>query len=141
MAYRVAADMVLIVHVAFIAFVVLGLLLTLVGGVFGWGWVRQPWFRLVHLMAIGVVVVQAWLGVMCPLTVWESRLRQAAGQPVYEQGFIADWLQPVIFFDAEPWVFTLAYSVFGALVVLSFWLVPVRWAGRKAHRSTGLLTR
>ncbi|MEX0654732.1 MAG: DUF2784 domain-containing protein [Phycisphaeraceae bacterium] len=127
MLYRVLADGVLVVHATFIAFVVFGLLLTLIGRVAGWRWVGNPWFRLAHLGAIGLVVAQAWLGVACPLTELENYLRWRAGQPRYEQGFIADWVQPVIFFQAEPWVFTLAYTLFATLVVLSLWLAPVRW--------------
>ncbi|MFA9477630.1 DUF2784 domain-containing protein [Phycisphaerales bacterium AB-hyl4] len=147
MIYRVLADITLVTHVAFVGFVVFGLVLTLVGGVAGWRWVRHVWFRAAHLVAIGIVVVQAWLGVACPLTVLENHLRRAAGQDPYEQGFVADWSQPLIFFNAEPWVFTLAYTLFGGLVVLSLWLVPVRWRGGDGggptggQRSSGLLTR
>ncbi len=128
MLYRVLADIVLIAHAAFIGFVIAGLLVTLVGGWRRWRWVRNVWFRLVHLGCIGVVVGQAWLGVMCPLTVWEMELRALAGERVdYTHGFIAYWVQPVVFFDAPTWVFTLGYSVFGLLVVLAWWLVPPRW--------------
>lgn len=128
MPYRVLADIVLIAHAAFIGFVVLGLVLTLLGAALGWAWVRNAWFRVTHLACIGVVVGQAWLGLMCPLTVWEMRLRARAGEDVdYTHGFIAYWVQPVVFFDAPTWVFTLAYSVFGLLVVLAWWLVPPRW--------------
>ena len=45
------------------------------GGALGWGWVRLRWFRITHLCAIGVVVIQSWLGVMCPLTTLEMALR------------------------------------------------------------------
>lgn len=56
------ADLVLITHVAFVAFVLVGLLLILLGGMLGWGWVRNPWFRSLHLAGIGLVVVQVWFG-------------------------------------------------------------------------------
>lgn len=139
MGYRVLADITLLTHLAFVSFVVFGLLLTLVGGMLGWTWVGHVWFRMAHLAAIGLVVAQAWMGAPCPLTVLENHLRRAAGQDAYEQGFIAHWVQPLIFFDAEPWVFTLGYSVFGLLVVASFWVVPVRWRatwrGRSGHGS------
>lgn len=127
----VLADLILLLHTTFIAFVVVGLLLILVGGVVRWRWVRNRWYRIAHLLAIGYVVVQAWCGRMCPLTVWESELRQRAGQPGYEQGFIADHLHRIIFFDAPPWVFTLSYSLFGLLVLLSLWLVKPNWRADK----------
>ena len=81
--YRALADMVLILHVAFVAFVVGGLLLILTGGFRGWGWVRNPWFRAAHLAGIAVVVLQAWfwnhlpahhLGNASPRTSWRPDL-------------------------------------------------------------------
>jgi hypothetical protein len=128
MGYRLAADAILIVHTAFIAFVVLGLLVILVGGVVGWRAVRNIWFRVIHLACIGYVVVQAWLGLVCPLTIWESELRVLAGEDPYApQGFIATWLQRLIFFEGESWVFTLAYSLFGLAVLVTLIFVPPRW--------------
>ena len=55
--YRIAADLVLAVHTSFVIFVILGLVLILVGGVRSWRWVKNPWFRMGHLLAIGVVGV------------------------------------------------------------------------------------
>lgn len=123
---RALADGVLAIHAAFVAFVVLGLLLVLAGGVFHWRWVRHPWFRRAHLAAIGIVVLQAWCGVICPLTLLESRLRENAGGTSYQTSFIAHWLHRLLFFDAPPWVFTLAYTLFALAVAASwFWVRPV----------------
>lgn len=127
MPHSLLADLVLLVHAAFIAFVVVGLVLILVGGALGWGWVRNRWFRVMHLSAIGLVVLQAWLGIDCPLTDWENHLRRWAGQPVYEVGFIADHVHRLIFFEAPPWVFTVCYTVFGLGVLAGLWLVRPRW--------------
>ena len=127
MSDQTLADIVLLLHAAFIAFVVFGLLLILIGGALKWSWVRNRWLRLTHLAAIGLVVAQAWLGITCPLTTLENHLRRRAGQSTYELGFIADRVQGVIFFHAEWWVFAIAYTVFALLVVLSFWLVRPRW--------------
>ncbi len=132
------ADMVLLLHVAFIVFVACGLLLTIVGGVVGWGWVRNRWFRGAHLAAIGFVVLQAWFGIQCPLTTLETRIRVAAGQrPYSDNGFIADWLHQLFFFRADPWVFILAYTVFGLAVVGTLALVPVDWRGRSRRGAAG----
>lgn len=123
------ADFVVTVHFAYVAFVVLGLLLTIVGAVCGWPWIRNRWFRGAHLLAILVVVAEAWLGIECPLTTWENQLRAAAGTSTYASGFIAQWLHDVMFFDAPAWVFTLAYTAFGLAVAATWWLVPPRWRG------------
>ena len=127
MTNQALADLVLLLHAGFIAFVVLGLLLILLGGALRWRWVRNRWFRLAHLAAIGLVVIQSWLGIVCPLTTLESELRHRAGQPGYEMGFIADRVQRLIFFEADWWVFAAAYTVFGLLVLASFGWVRPRW--------------
>lgn len=128
MAYRLFADAILVVHAGFIVFVVAGLVAFIVGGWRGWGWVRNPWLRGAHLAAIGIVVLQAWLAIECPLTTWENRLRVAAGQDPYApEGFIASWLRQLIFFQAPLWVFTLVYTAFGLLVVATLVWVPPRW--------------
>lgn len=129
--YRLAADGVLIAHVGIVLFVVLGLALTLLGGALRWRWVSNRWFRGVHLLMIGVIVAQAWGGVVCPLTTWEMRLRGLGGQRTYDETFVAHWLGNLLFVHAEPWVFIVAYSAFGVLVLLSFQWVPVRWRPRK----------
>ena len=78
-----AADAILLLHVLFVAFVVLGLVLVFVGRALGWFWVRNRWFRLLHLIAIAVVVIQSWLRVICPLTTLEMEFRSRAGDAVY----------------------------------------------------------
>ncbi len=127
--YRLLADLVVVFHFAYVGFVVVGLILILVGGACGWSWVRKFWFRMIHLASIGVVVVQAWFGVVCPLTTLENWLRAHGSQEPYPGSFIGYWAHEWLFFSAEPWVFTLAYSLFGLLVLAS--LVTVRPRRRK----------
>src|SRR6266850_3189781 len=132
--YRIFADIVLLTHAAFVGFVVLGLILIIVGGFRRWHWLKNPWFRFGHLAAIGVVVLQAWLGVICPLTTLEMALRERAGDAVYSGSFVAHWLQRLLFYQAPTWVFTLCYTLFGLLVIAS-WLAfrprPLRITGRR----------
>ena len=126
----IAADALLVLHTLFVLFVVSGFALVAIGAVMGWRWVRNPWFRLVHLLAIIVVVLQAWAGRICPLTSWEMALRDAAGQASYESSFIAHWLGRLLYYDAPPWVFVVLYSGFGLLVALSWrWVRPRPFRG------------
>lgn len=117
------ADAVLLLHVLFVAFVVLGLLAIYLGGILGWRWVRHRRFRLVHLGAIGYVVVQAWLGAVCPLTTLEMALRAEAGSATYAGSFIQHWLQRLLYYTAPEWVFVAVYTLFGSLVLASWWVV------------------
>ena len=119
--FRTLADLVLVAHVGFVAFVILGLLAIISGGACGWRWIRNPWFRAVHLAGIGLVVIQAWLGAICPLATVEMHLREKAGDPTYSGTFVAHWLQKVLYYEAPPWVFVVCYTLFGLAVIVS-WL-------------------
>ena len=119
----VFADTLLILHTMLVGFVILGLVATFAGYFCQWRWVRNFWVRLSHLIVIGVVVLQSWLGVLCPLTSWEMALRAKAGEAGYEGSFIQHWLQSILYYSAPDWVFSLAYTVFGALVLASWFVV------------------
>ncbi len=120
--YLVLADAVLVIHFLLVVFVVMGLLAILAGRLIGWTWIYSRGFRISHLVVIGVVVAQAWLGRLCPLTILESFLRVRGGQAGYSETFIEHWLHRILFFDAEPWVFTVVYTVFGGFV-FAFWFI------------------
>jgi len=124
--YLVFADLLLVFHTLLVVFVIFGLVVTLVGYFRQWDWVRNLWFRLSHLVVIGIVVLQAWLGVLCPLTIWEMELRAKAGQSGYDGSFIQHWLQTILYYSAPDWVFILVYTLFGTLVLASWFLVRPR---------------
>lgn len=127
----VLADLVLVVHAYFVAFIVVGLMLIWVGRFRGWEFVRNLWFRAAHLAAIGVVAAGSVSGFACPLTTWENRLRLLAGsEQRYEGSFLQHWLHRVIFFELGEGVFTMTYVAFFLVVALSLWLIPPRWPGR-----------
>lgn len=115
-----AADFILVLHAAFVAFVVGGLGAIWVGLALGQPWARNPWFRGLHLAAIAFVVVESVLGYLCPLTIWEDALRGTAS----EKGFIARWIHAWLFWDWPAWVFTSIYVAFGAAVAITWWKFP-----------------
>lgn len=87
MFFRYLADSLVVFHLAFVAFVLLGALLV--------AWKR--WVVWLHLPAIvwgALVEINAW---MCPLTPWEQHLRRAAGQSGYEGGFVEHYLLPILY--------------------------------------------
>ena len=120
------ADLILGLHAAFILFVVGGQVLIVAGWALGWAWPRHRLFRLLHLLAIGFVMLETWLGIICPLTALENILRTASGAVTYGNGFIRYWLHPLIFYSAPNWVFTLIYTVFTGFVALTWFIYPPR---------------
>jgi hypothetical protein len=124
---RLLADVVLYVHFAYVGVVLFGLLAVLVGYLLNWDWVRNRWFRGLHLAMILIVVLEAWCGIECPLTSWENALRERTGQATHERAFVAELVHDLMFYEAEPWVFTVGYTLFAAAVVGTLFLVPPRW--------------
>ena len=132
--FHLLADAVLALHFAVVLFVVGGLVFIIVGNPNGWRWVNALWFRLLHLAAIAIVAAEAWLGIACPLTTLELwiRAQPGAGAAVrYSESFVGHWLQRLLFYAAPPWVFVLAYTVFGALVVAVWFRFPPEFKRRK----------
>jgi hypothetical protein len=127
------ANAILAAHMGVVVFVVAGQALFLLGGWRGWTWVRNLPLRLAHLVLMMYIALQAWLGELCPLTVWEQDLRRLAGQPSFEASFIEHWLSRLLFFDAPWWVFVAAYTAFAALVAGTWWWVPPRRRGNADH--------
>jgi polyferredoxin len=133
--YQLLADTVLALHVAVVVFVVAGLVCIVLGNLRHWPWVNRPWFRLAHLVAIGIVVAQEWVGAICPLTTFEMWLRAKARAPTYSGSFIEHWLQRLLYYDAPPWVFVAGYSLFGLLVAAVWWYFPPAWHPGRDRRA------
>lgn len=126
MTYSWLADLVLLTHVSFVLFVILTVPLILAGGVLEWEWVRKPRLRILHLVAIAIVTLQSWAGVICPLTTLEMWLRKQEGLATYTGSFIEHWLQKLLYWNLPSWVFVAAYTSFALLIIATWFLVPPR---------------
>lgn len=116
------ADALLVLHFAIVVFIVGGLILTWTGAAFGWRWVRNCWFRYLHLAAIAIVALEALLGYACPLTIWEDMLRGGA-RP---ESFVGRWVQRALYYNAPEWVFATMYAAWAAATLFTLKLVPPR---------------
>ena len=116
------ADAILVVHFLIVVFIVGGLVLVWVGAAAGWQWVRNPWFRYLHLGAIAFVAAEALFGVMCPLTVWEDMLRGG----LRPESFVGRWVHYFLYYRAPEWVFTVLYATWALATLVTLWLVPPR---------------
>ncbi len=128
MFYRILADVTAATHITLMAYVVFGQLLILVGIPLGWRWIRNPWFRWIHMAAILTVAAEATLNVTCPLTDWEYDLRLLAGQKPSQQTFTEQVLDRILYpFEGTgvpAWVLPACYFGFAGLVLLSGVIAP-----------------
>jgi hypothetical protein len=123
-AFVALADTVLAVHVAVIAFNVLGLVAIPVGAWRGWAFVRVFWWRALHLGILVIVAVQAVVGRACFLTLWWSELLARAGEIASKQPLIARLVTRVIYWPLPLWVFAALYVAVLATTVFLWWRVP-----------------
>ena len=114
------ADLILLLHFALAAFIVLGLPLVWMGAWLGWNWVRGRAWRYAHAIAILVVAAEALAGSVCPLTRWEDALRASADG----RSFIGRWMTRLLYYDFPEWTFTLAYVLYAAATLATLRLFP-----------------
>ena len=127
MLYRLSADLVLIVHLAFVLFVALGGFLVL----------RRPRLMWLHLPAVVWGTLSEFLGVFCPMTPLETTLRELGGGTGYEGDFIAHYITAVIYPSGLTREIQIALG-FGALLlkiaIYGYWLLRRR-RSRSRHRA------
>jgi hypothetical protein len=108
--YGLLADVLVALHVAFIAFALLGALLVA-------RWPRIAWLHLPAIAWAVLVEVNSWV---CPLTPWEQELRAAAGQGGYRGGFVEHYVLPVLYPAGltayVQWVLALVVVVVNAVL-------------------------
>jgi hypothetical protein len=118
------ADALLGLHLAIVVFNLLMPPAILLGAWSGWRWVRRRWLRLLHLGSMAVVALQAALGDLCFLTVWEADLRRHAGEAGATDSFIQRLVSEVLYVDAPLSVLVPIYLGWAALSLALWWLVP-----------------
>ncbi len=122
--YAALADGILLVHGCVVVFVILSPIAGLSWLIFGKpAWAARKATRYTHICLLLIVVLQAWFGRLCPLTVWENQLRGRAGEAGYDRGFVADLVYRLLFYDATMITFAVVYTVFGTVSLLIWWRV------------------
>lgn len=125
--YNLLADAVLLVHFAFVVFVVASLPLVWIGALARWAWIRNAPFRIAHLLAILYVAGESVMGALCPLTAWEDALRGTHAT----RSFVARWLHRLVFYDLPESVFAIAYVAFAIAVAATYFWIPPRRIDRR----------
>ena len=116
------ADIVLVAHLAYLAFLP-------TGGFLAWRW---PKVLPVHVVALGVALVSITIGFDCPLTSWEQSLRRNGGQRAYTDGFVDHYLTGHVYPHGYAW---LVQVVVALCVVVSY--VGLALRRRSPHRTVG----
>ena len=122
--YTALSDLILVVHFAFVTFIVGGLVLTWIGSARHWGWVRALRFRVAHILAMGFVLLESLVGMVCPLTALENELRARGHAGTYQESFVQHWLGRILFHDASETLLTVLYAAVFLSILLTFWLSP-----------------
>jgi hypothetical protein len=118
MAYRVLVTVILGVHFAYLGYVVLG-------GFLAWRWTHAIW---PHLLAGAWGLAVVGVPLECPLTAAESWVRRKAGQPPLTQGFIARYIEGVLY----PARYTVVLQIAVGVIVVVSWIGAYRlWRRRR----------
>ena len=115
------AALILSIHVLVIGFNLFGLVAVPIGAWRGWEWVHRSGWRLLHLLSLGVVALQALLGRACFLTLWQAAAEAGSAEPL-----VMRWVNALIYWPLPLWVFTLAYCAIFTYALALLWLVPLR---------------
>jgi hypothetical protein len=126
---RTLAGTVLYVHFAVILFNIFWLVAVPLGAWRGWAFVRNFGWRAAHLISLAVVALQATVGSLCFLTIWQNDLIIAAGGPTEKVSMIERLVMHAVFWPLPMWAFIVLYV--GALIcaVALWWVVPPRAIG------------
>jgi len=124
MGYRIAADLVVLLHALFVLFVVLGGLLVL----------RRPRLAWLHLPCAAWGVWIEWSGGICPLTPLENGLRGLGGERGYAGGFVEHYVVPALYPEALTREMQLGFGAGILLLNLAVYGVLL-W--RRGRRSPG----
>ena len=125
------ADIIAIIHLGYVIYVILGFILILAGIFLKWKWIRNLWFRMIHLGAIVGVALEALVGMNCPLTVLEFSLRYGVPPSDRRVSFVGDIIDSILYYDAPAWLFTIIYVGFALLVATTFIIAPPSRKGQR----------
>jgi len=118
------ADIIAVIHLGYVIYVILGFILIVVGIILRWKWIRNLPFRITHLLAIVGVALEALLGVNCPLTVLEFKLRDTPNISEEKISFIGAIVDSLLYYNAPGWLFTIIYAAFAITVIITFIIAP-----------------
>jgi Protein of Unknown function (DUF2784) len=120
------ADLIAAAHISYFLFVVGGCAAITIGA--AWNWIRNPWFRLSHLAAVYIVVLENVFNIPCPLNTAEWQLRSSSGPAIKASSDIGGLLDQLLFHTIPGSVLTWMYYCLAVLLIIALIAVPPRFA-------------
>ncbi len=124
MLYKILADIIVVMHFAWILFMLIGFIFTIAG--FFWKRFFDRWlFRTVHLFGIIYVSTLALMGKYCPLTIWENTLRQEYDPNLtYPGSFMIHYAEKLVYPDINPLIIQIPTTFIAVFSILAFIIKP-----------------
>lgn len=129
---QLLADLVAVLHIGYFLFIVVGTVAIVVGPKLEWRWIRNLPFRLLHVAAVYVVLIEDAFGIPCPLNVMQWSLRTTAGGPQEVTEGVSGILDGLLFRTIPGSALDVMYWSLGVLLLLLLYLVPpASWRSRR----------
>lgn len=124
MAYKIIADSIVMIHFAWILFMITGFILT-IRGFYHKEFFDRWLFRTIHFIGIAYVSLLAIMGKYCPLTLWENALRAEYGSNLtYPGSFIIQYTERLVYPDINPWIIVIPTIFIAVFTIVVFILKP-----------------
>jgi len=135
MLYKILADLVVLIHFAWIVFILWGFILTVYSSISvyvlrtaknRWRTFFDRWiFRTIHLGGIVYVAILTILGKYCPLTIWENELRQQYNtQLTYHGSFVIYYIEKIVYPEVNYLLFVIPTMIIAVFTALMFIIRP-----------------
>ena len=121
------ANLVALVHIGYFLFIVLGTVAIIIGPRLGWMWIRNVWFRLLHLAAVYIVLIEDVFHIPCILNVLQWGLRRAGGRDPQATEGVGLVLDGLLFRTIPGWALDAMYWSLGVGLLALIYLVPPSW--------------
>ena len=115
------SEIVLLFHFCIFLFIILSFFLIPFGYYQKWEWVKNKYYRLIHLILMGIIFIETILGFMCPLTILEKFLRN----DIEINNKITQIIHQIMYWDLPTYQFTILYLLsLLYLIILWFFFKP-----------------
>ncbi len=110
------SEIVLLFHFSIFLFIILSFILIPLGYHKKWKWVKNKYYRLIHLILMGIIFIETILGFMCPLTILENFLRN----DIEINNKITQIIHQVMYWDLPTYQFIILYLL-SLLYLIFLW--------------------